>query len=135
MVRLTDDIKEDIKKVQIFPFATSSPSGEPNVVPIGMLLLQDDLETVWVIDNFMQKTLDNVKKNPKASFYVWSPETSGAYQIKGEVTIETSGADYEKAKDFAKNKKKELPAKSLLKMRITSVYSVRPGPEAGRKLL
>ena len=135
MVKLTEEIKEDMKKIQIFPFATSSASGEPNVVPIGMLLLQDDLETVWVIDNFMQKTLDNVKKNANASFYIWSPETAGAYQVKGTITVETSGADYEKARDFAKNKKKELPAKSLLKMKITSVYSVKPGPTAGQKLL
>jgi len=135
MVRLTDEMKEDMKKVQIFPFATSSPEGEPNVVPIGMLLLQDDLETVWVIDNFMQKTLDNVKTNANASFYIWSPETAGAYQVKGTVTVETEGADYEKARDFAKNKKKELPAKSLLKMTVTSVFSVRPGPTAGKRVL
>jgi len=136
MVKLTSEIKSDFAKVKIFPFATSSKSGEPNVVPIGMLLLQDDDETVWVIDNFMQKSLQNVKDNPKASFYIWSPETEGAYQVKGTVTkIETAGADYEKARDFAKNKKKELPAKTLLKMKITSVYSVKPGPTAGTKLL
>ena len=136
MVKLTSEIKSDMSKVKIFPFATSSKSGEPNVVPIGMLLLQEDDETVWVIDNFMQKTLQNVKDNAKASFYIWSPETEGAYQVKCSVTkIETSGPDYEKARDFAKNKKKELPAKSLIKMKITSVYSVKSGPTAGTKLL
>jgi len=136
MVKLTSEIKNDFSKVKIFPFATSSKSGEPNVVPIGMLLLQDDDETVWIIDNFMQKSLKNVKENPSASFYIWSPETEGAYQVKGTVTkIETAGADYEKARDFAKNKKKELPAKTLLKMRITAVYSVKPGPTAGAKVL
>jgi predicted pyridoxine 5'-phosphate oxidase superfamily flavin-nucleotide-binding protein len=136
MVKLTSEIKNDMSKVKIFPFATSSKSGEPNVVPIGMLILQDDGETVWVIDNFMQKSLKNVTENPKVSFYIWSPETENAYQVKGTITkTETSGQDYEKARDFAKNKKKELPAKTLLKMKITSVYSVKPGPTAGAKVL
>ncbi|MDR0198790.1 MAG: pyridoxamine 5'-phosphate oxidase family protein [Methanomassiliicoccaceae archaeon] len=135
MVKLTSEIKNDMSKVKLFPFATSSRSGEPNVVPIGMLLLQDDDETVWVIDNFMQKSLKNVTENPQASFYIWSPDTEGSYQVKGTVKIETSGKDYEFARDFAKNKKKELPAKTLLKMKITSVYSVKPGPTAGAKIL
>jgi len=136
MVKLTSEMKNDLSKVKIFPLATSSGSGEPNVVPIGMLLLQDDDETVWIIDNFMQKSLQNVNENPSVSFCIWSPETEGAYQVKGKIMkIETSGPDYEKARDFAKNKKKELPAKTLLKMKITSVYSVKPGPTAGAKLL
>ena len=135
MVKLTDEMKNDMSKMKIFALATSSASGEPNVVPMGMVLLQDDGETVWLIDNFMQKSLKNVKENPRVSFFIWSPETEGAYQVKGKVKIESSGPDYEKARDFAKNKKKELPAKTLLKMTITSVYSVKPGPTAGSKLL
>jgi predicted pyridoxine 5'-phosphate oxidase superfamily flavin-nucleotide-binding protein len=131
MVKLTAEIKSDMQKIRIFPFATSSKKGEPNVVPMGMVALQDDDETIWVTDNFMQKSLQNLKENPQASLYIWSPETAGAYQIKGNVTIETSGADYEKAKEAAKGR----PAKTLLKMKITSVYSVKQGPTAGAKLI
>jgi predicted pyridoxine 5'-phosphate oxidase superfamily flavin-nucleotide-binding protein len=100
-----------------------------------MLILQDDNETIWVIDNFMQKTLENAIKNPRASFYVWSPETKGAWQIKGTVTVETGGPDHDKAKAIATARKEGSPAKTLLKMRITDVYSVKPGPTAGKKLM
>ena len=49
MVKLTEDMKEAFSKVKIFPFATASKAGKPNVIPIGMCQLVDD-ETVWVID-------------------------------------------------------------------------------------
>jgi predicted pyridoxine 5'-phosphate oxidase superfamily flavin-nucleotide-binding protein len=131
MVKLTDEMKSDMLKIKIFPFATSSKKGEPNVVPMGMVALQEDDETIWITDNFMQKSLQNLKENPQAALYVWSPEVPNSYQIKGTIKIETSGADYEKAKEAAKGR----PAKTLLKMTITSVHSVKPGPTAGAKLL
>jgi predicted pyridoxine 5'-phosphate oxidase superfamily flavin-nucleotide-binding protein len=42
MVKLTDEMKEDFAKMKIFPFATASKDGEPNVIPIGMCNLQED---------------------------------------------------------------------------------------------
>ena len=36
MVKLTDEMKEDFAKMKIFPFATASKDGEPNVIPIGV---------------------------------------------------------------------------------------------------
>lgn len=135
MAKLNSEMVSELKKMKIFSLATASKAGVPNVVPIGMLVLQDDNETVWIVDNFMQKTLANVKENPIASFFVWNPESKESYQIKGKITIESSGKDYEAAKEFAHQKKKELPAKNLLKMKITEVYSVQPGPTAGKKLL
>lgn len=135
MAKLNDDMVNEMKKMKVFDFATASKNGIPNVVPIGMLILQDDRETVWIIDNFMKKTLKNIQENPLASFVIWTPECETCYQVKGKVTIENSGKDYEAAKEFAHSKKKELPAKNLLKMKITEVYSVKPGPGAGDLLL
>ena len=135
MAKLNDNMVETLRKVKIFSFATASKNGEPNVVPIGMLILQDDRETIWIVDNFMNKTLKNLKENPKASFYVWDPESKYSYQIKGSVAIESSGDDYAKAREIAAARKKELPAKNLLKMKITEVYCTSPGPKAGSRLL
>jgi predicted pyridoxine 5'-phosphate oxidase superfamily flavin-nucleotide-binding protein len=135
MVKLTEEIKADLKKVRILPLSTSTTYGEPNVVPMGMFVLQEEGNSIWFIDNFMQKTLRNLKSNPVASFYIWSPETSGAWQVKGTVKVETSGADYEKAKAIANSMRAGSPAKSLIKMKITRVYSVKPGPTAGKKVL
>ena len=49
MVKLTDEMKEDFAKMRIFPFATASKNGEPNVIPIGMCRLQEDGEAYLVI--------------------------------------------------------------------------------------
>ncbi len=127
-------MKAVLNKIRIFPLATSSKDGTPNVVPIGMLILQPDNETIWVVDNYMSKTVANAKENPKVSIYVWDPESPDSYQIKGSVTVENSGSDYEKAVEFAHSKKETYPAKNLLKIKITDVYYTTPGPKAGQKI-
>ncbi|MDL2241970.1 pyridoxamine 5'-phosphate oxidase family protein [Bacteroidales bacterium OttesenSCG-928-L03] len=134
MVKLNDEMKKILGKLRIVPFATASKNGIPNVVPIGMIILQDDDETIWIVDNYMDKSISNVKENPNASLYIWDPETPDSYQIKGTVKIENSGADYEKAVKYAHEKRETLPAKNLLKLTITGIYYVTPGPNAGKKV-
>jgi hypothetical protein len=103
---------------------------------MGVFQLQDDDETFWFVDNFMQKTLKNLKDNPKAAFYVWSPDTAGAYQIKCAVTeIINDGPLMAKAKEIADNFRPGLPTKGLVIMKVLEVYSMAPGPTAGKKLL
>ena len=70
MVALTEEMKKAFATVKTFPVATASKDGWPNVVPIGFVELIDD-ETIWIADNFMVKTLANIKENPKVSIYVY----------------------------------------------------------------
>jgi predicted pyridoxine 5'-phosphate oxidase superfamily flavin-nucleotide-binding protein len=96
VVKLTDEMKENFAKMKIFPFATASKGGEPNVIPIGMCKLQEDGETIWITDNYFSKTRKNLGENPRGAIYVWGPEIEGCYQIKGDIEIKTEGEDYEK---------------------------------------
>jgi predicted pyridoxine 5'-phosphate oxidase superfamily flavin-nucleotide-binding protein len=134
MVKLNDDMKKEMAKMKLFMFATASKKGVPNVVPVGMLMLHDD-DTVWIVDNFFGKTAANIAENPVGSFVIWNPDCTDSYQVKGKLTVENSGADYQKAVEFAHSKKKELPAKNLVKMKVTDVFFVTPGPKAGKKAL
>ena len=127
---ITPEMESMMKSQGVFALATASKSGVPNVVPVGMLFLGDDGK-VWLVDNFLKKTLSNLKENPWASFYLWSPESKESYQLKGRATIVNSGADYEKAVAFAHAKKETLPAKNLVKIEVTEAYYVTPGPHAG----
>jgi predicted pyridoxine 5'-phosphate oxidase superfamily flavin-nucleotide-binding protein len=77
MVKLTNEMKEDFAKMKIFPFATASKDGEPNVIPIGMCNLQEDGETIWIADNYFNKTRNNLDENPRGAIYVWGPEIKG----------------------------------------------------------
>ncbi|UGV40343.1 pyridoxamine 5'-phosphate oxidase family protein [Methanococcoides orientis] len=134
MVTLTEDMKEAISTIQVFPVATASKEGVPNVVPIGFVSLVDD-STIWIADNFMKKSLSNVMENPKVSIYIWGPKTKGSFQIKGDVELKTSGPEFEKMQEIVHSKMVQAPAKSLLVMKITDVYDCSPGPNAGEKLL
>ncbi|MDR0523644.1 MAG: pyridoxamine 5'-phosphate oxidase family protein [Candidatus Methanoplasma sp.] len=133
MTKLSEDVKKVLSANKLFPLATSSRDGTPNVVPVGMLMLQPDGETIWIVDNFMGKTLSNLRENPAASFYVWSADSPDSYQIKGEVTLEDSGEDYERAVSIAHARKETLPAKTLIKMRVSEVFYTTPGPKAGKR--
>ena len=93
MVKLTAEMKEAFLKMKVFPVATAAKDGTPNVVPIGIVELASD-DTIWITDNFMNKSLENLKSNPKIAIYIWGPEIKGCFQIKGHVTIKTSGKEY-----------------------------------------
>ncbi|MCK4269550.1 MAG: pyridoxamine 5'-phosphate oxidase family protein [Methanogenium sp.] len=134
MVHLTEEIKTAMATMKVFPVATASADGWPNVVPIGFVELVDD-GTIWLADNFMLKTLANVKENPKISIYVWGPETKGCFQIKGFVEVKTNGPEFEKMQEIVFEKNSSLPAKGLLVMTITEVFECAPGAKAGAKII
>ena len=133
MAKLTQDILDQMKNQKVYALATASKDGVPNVVPVGMLIPKDD-GTIWIIDNYFGKTIANMEENPKAAFYVWNPECKESWQVKGTLSIEDSGADYEAAVAFAHSIKEIFPAKHLVKMTVDEVYYVTPGDHAGKKI-
>jgi predicted pyridoxine 5'-phosphate oxidase superfamily flavin-nucleotide-binding protein len=134
MVKLNAEMKEAFSKMKVFPVATASKDGTPNVIPLGIAELVDD-ETIWFVDNFMNKTLSNLRVNPKIAVYIWGPEIKGCYQIKGVTSIRSSGKEYEEMKAKINTKNPALPARSLVIVKITEVFECKPGPTAGSKLL
>ncbi len=123
-------IQEEMKKQRVFALATASKDGVPNVVPVGMLFIGEDGK-VWLVDNYLKKTLGNIRENPAVSFYVWNPEAKESYQIKGKASVVSSGPDYEKAVAFAHSKRESFPAKNLIKIEPEEIYYVTPGDHAG----
>jgi len=134
MVKLTEEMKEAFTKMKIFPCATASKDGTHNVVPLGVVELVSD-DTIWITDNFMNKTISNLRVNPKIAIYIWGPEIKGCYQIKGVTSIKTSGKEYDEMKAKLNIKNPALPARSLVIVKITEVFECKPGPTAGSKLL
>jgi predicted pyridoxine 5'-phosphate oxidase superfamily flavin-nucleotide-binding protein len=134
MVALTGEMKELFAKIKLFPVATASKKGVPHVTPIAFVSLVRD-DTIWLADNFMNKTLSNVRENPFIALYLYDADSRKCCQIHGRVDVKTSGADYEKMKKMVLEKKPGLPAKSLLVVAITEVYDCMPAPGAGKKVL
>jgi uncharacterized protein len=134
MVKLTADMKEAFGKMKVFPVATATKDGTPNVIPLGIAELVSD-DTVWFVDNFMNKTLSNLRVNPKIAFFIWGPEIKGCYQVKGVAAIKTSGTEYDEMKAKINKKNPALPARSLVIVKITEIFECKPGPTAGSRLL
>ncbi len=133
MTILTDEMKEIITKVKVFPVATASKAGIPNVAPMASVMLRGE-DTIWIGDNYMVKTLANLKENPVLAVYAWDPESKKCLQMKGEVTIRTEGAEYEEMRAVLRAKNEAFPAKSLIILNVTEVFTCVPGKDAGKKI-
>ncbi len=116
------------------PMATASKGGVPNVAPMASIQLVGD-DTVWIMDNYMQKTLENLKENPVVALSFYDPDSKRCFQVKGSTEIRTSGPEYEKFRAQVKAKSDKYPAKSLIVIKITDVFECTPGKEAGKKVL
>lgn len=135
MARLTERMKEIFEKQETLVLATASKDGIPNVVPINAKKILDE-ETLLVSDQFFQKTLRNLKENPRVAITIW--DKLEGYQIKGAVTIETSGTRFEETARWidAVGKKFNLPlrSKGAVIVKIEEIYNVTPGEQAGARI-
>ncbi len=132
MVKLTEEVKESIKGVKNIFLATCSKAGVPNVVPMGAFKVLDD-ETLLLSDQFMQKSLTNMKENPRVAIAYWGEK--GGFQVKGTVTLHTDDQVFKDDVAWVKGIKATLNPKTAIVMKVTDVYVVKPGPDAGKKIL
>ncbi len=132
MVKLTQEVKDSMQGVKTIFLATCSRAGVPNVVPMGAYKVLDD-ETMLLSDQFMQKSLSNMQENPRVALAYWSEK--GGFQIKGTVTLHKDDQIFKDDVAWVKGMKPTLNPKTAIVMKITDVYVVKPGPDAGKKLL
>ena len=130
-------------------FATASNDGMPNVAIIGSTAAVSP-DTILIAAGFMNKGFKNVQENPKASVIVYSnlpankmkatsedfAKISGG-QIKGKVTVLTSGEVYDQVKTAIRERLGQQMAdmiKAALSLKVEEVYSVGLGPDAGKRI-
>ena len=135
MAKMTERMMELFKKVPTAILATATKDGKPNAVPVGAKKIIDS-ETILISDQFFNKTLANLKANPKIAITFW--EGREGYQLKGSVAIETAGQRYEDTAKWIEElgNKAGFPLKSkgAVILKIEEIYSIAPGPGAGKKL-
>ena len=85
MAKMNERVKEMLMGQRTIVLATSTSDGVPNVVPIHSKNIIDD-ETILISDQFMGKTLANLKANPKVAITFW--DKIKGYQIKGGLHIQ-----------------------------------------------
>ena len=135
MAKMNQRVKEIFEKQETVVLATATKDGLPNVVPVNAKKIIDD-ETILISDQFFNKTLKNLQANPQVAITVW--DKLEGYQIKGTTTIETSGKRFEETAKWIDDigKKLNLPLKSkgAIIVKLTEIYNVSPGPQAGTKV-
>ena len=133
MGKLSSILRNAIEKAELYPLATASSSGLPNVIPIKLVFIENDNE-LWLVDNFMTKTLQNLQQNPFAALNILIPDDKISYQIKGQTRIETEGEKYNSMRESVLKANPEHPAKSLVIMHITEIFDCWPGSTIGNRL-
>ncbi|MDA8308866.1 MAG: pyridoxamine 5'-phosphate oxidase family protein [Deltaproteobacteria bacterium] len=135
MAKMTQEMQEMFNRTGLKQVATADKNGVPNVVPINFIKIIDD-QTILASAVFMTKTFQNLKENPVCAISFW--EGFAGYQVKGSATIETSGKIFDETAAWTEEegKKLGLPLKSkgAIVIKITDIYSVAPGPDAGKKI-
>jgi hypothetical protein len=132
MVILTEEIKDSLQGTKLAFLATSSKKCIPNAVPIAAFKVFGD-GAVLISDQFFNKTLQNMKENPKIALSWWGDK--GGFQIKGTVTIHTNDEIFRQNVAWMKESWPKFVPKSAVLVKITEVYAVKPGPEPGKKIL
>lgn len=135
MAKMTDRMKEMFEKLPAVVLATATTDGTPNAVAVGAKKIIDD-ETILISNQFLNKTLANLKANPNVAVSFW--EGHEGYQLKGTVTIETSGERFEETarwiEDLGNKVGFPLKSKGAVIVNIEEIYGLAPGPGAGKKL-
>ncbi len=137
MAKMPENVKSMFKHQGIVVFSTASKDGIPNAVPIGAKKIIDD-ETILISDQYFGKTLKNITENPIAGITFWDLKSHEGYQIKGTITIETQGKRFEDTakwiEKIGKAKNKPLKSKGAVIFKITDIYCVTSGKDAGKKI-
>lgn len=136
MAKMPQDCQDLMNNAYAAAVATSAPDGMPNVVCCSMKQAFDD-ETVLIGNQYMNKTMDNLKAGSKMAVSVWD-ETHG-YQVKGTVTYDDSSELY---KAIAAQIHENLAAmgydiycKGACFLHVEQVYSITPDETAGKLLV
>ncbi len=102
-----------------------------NVVPVSTIKIIDG--EIWLVNCFMDKTISNIEKNPIASLVCWRKMMG--YQIKGPISYETEGNNFDLAVDWIKSILPERVVKGLIILRPEEIYDISPTKDTKEKFL
>jgi predicted pyridoxine 5'-phosphate oxidase superfamily flavin-nucleotide-binding protein len=124
MTKFTQNMRDAAANTPVFIMATASKDGEPNGVPMGLARIFSDDE-ILIVDNFMNKTRQNLAENPRVAVSFWSAKThGGGYQCKGTAQVLTSGAKFDTAMEWVKSRKPPHTPKAMVFVKVDAVYHV-----------
>lgn len=130
---MNDDVKKLFNAQSIVAFGTADKKGKPNVIAVYWKKIVDD-KTILFIDNFMNKTIKNIKENNKVCVSFWDAKNDEGYQIKGTAKYHTDGKLFEENKKWIKSINPNRNPKGVIEIKIEEIYSLKPGTNAGERI-
>ena len=135
MAKIPQEVQDLFNKVDSVAFITAREDGQPNGCIVGMKKIIDD-ETIYLSDQFFNKTLANVKANPKVAVLFWGE--GGAYEIYGTARYVNEGEEFETQAAWVNAAFEKMGAPITAKggcyIAVGEVYTSAPGPNAGGKI-
>lgn len=131
MPALTQEMKDMIGSQQCF-IGTASKDGIPNVAPKRSTRVLDD-STLIFTEGTGGNTYQNIQDGSTVSLAVVDREIPDGYRFMCRPEIQTSGELYEQAKELSMQTVGRAPYAVVL-LHIEEIQSLKPGPEAGKKI-
>ncbi|MBF0384429.1 MAG: pyridoxamine 5'-phosphate oxidase family protein [Candidatus Omnitrophica bacterium] len=109
---LIEKVNKVLQGKEFIPVATSSPEGRPNSAP--KLFIKSSKGFLYFADYVIGKTWENLSVNPFVSISFMDFENLTGYQIKGSVTLLTSGNEFEAIRKELAEKELSLTSKRIV---------------------
>ncbi len=131
MAILTAEMKEMVAAQQCF-IATVGEDGLPNVAPKRSTRVLDD-ETLIFTEGTGGTTWKNIQAGAKVAVGVVNREVLDGYRFVGTPEIVTAGELFELAAEMSQKMGRPAPF-AVVKIHIEEIYSLKPGPLAGKRI-
>lgn len=103
-----------------------------NVIPVSSIRVSDG--QIWLINYFMNKTYQNIVRNPQVALACW--KGLKGYQIKGKACVYSEGPLFDTARAWIAEILPERIVRSLIMISPLEIYDVAASVErAGRKMI
>ncbi len=93
-----------------------------NVIPVSTIKVVDG--NIWLINYFMDKTLQNIESNKNVALVCWLKMMG--YQIKGKIEVFTEGEKFEEAVKWVKEILPDRTVKGLLILQPKEIFDISP---------
>ena len=126
---IQDELKKIFEKVDSVVFETAGKEGNQNAVQVFWKKVLND-KTVLLIGDFTKLNEKDLIEDNDVRISYWDPEEEKGYQIKGIGRYHTDGSIYEVGRRImlSKSKKPDSAPEGVIKVKVTGISIMRPGP-------
>jgi len=120
MIKINKELKKLIEG-NTLAFATADKNGNPHCIVVAFVKVISKNQ-ILVTDNYMVKTIKNIKTNPEVALITWNKEWKEkciGYELRGIAEYFTKGKWHEMIKQIPENEKE--PCKGAILITINKI--------------